>query len=177
MFGTEDPFWQADRARVADKKWMLREPGLWAIWIYRFGQRADRRSDGVLKSALLFIYNVLAPIIHVVTGVRIPKGCRIGRGLRIWHFGGIFINENAVIGENCTLRQGVTIGNRQNGDESPIIGDNVEVGVYAQILGSVRIGNNCRIGALTVVIDDMPDNSTAVGQKARIVQKGKPAGF
>ena len=103
--------------------------------------------------------------------ISLPESATIGKGLRIWHFGGIFINGSAVIGNNCTLRQGVTIGNRHKGGPSPVLGDNVELGAYAQILGDVRIGNNCRIGAMSVVLTDVPDGA-AVGQPARIIPPG-----
>jgi serine O-acetyltransferase len=93
----------------------------------------------------------------------------IGGGLRIWHFGGIFVHPEAQIGRNCTLRQGVTIGNRVADGAVPVIGDDVEFGAYAQVLGAVRIGNGCRIGALSVVLCDVPDGATAVGVPARIV--------
>jgi serine O-acetyltransferase len=89
--------------------------------------------------------------------------------LRIWHFGNIFIHPASVIGSDCTLRQGVTIGNRHDGGDAPVIGNNVAFGAYAQILGSVRIGNNCKIGAMSLVICDVPDNATAVGVPARII--------
>lgn len=144
---------------------MLREPSLRAIWIYRFGQRVDRGPDGLLRKLVLAAYHVLAPIIHVIYGVRI-HGCRIGKGLRIWHFGGIFFNENSVIGENSTLRRGARLGigitamGRRRWERMSRWG-------LRQILGNVRIGNKCRTGALTLVIEDMPDGSIAAGQKAR----------
>ena len=75
------------------------------------------------------------------------------------------------IGRNCTLRQGVTIGNRAADGPVPVIGDDVEFGAYAQVLGAVRIGNGCRIGALSVVLCDVPDGATAVGVPARIVHR------
>jgi serine O-acetyltransferase len=171
MFGKKDPVWQADLARVNQKWAILREQSLWAICVYRFGQRVDKRQNGIAKTMYLIAYKIAQLVVETITGVRIPKNCMIGKGLRIWHFGGIFINPNTVIGEYCTMRQGVTMGNVHNGEEAPTIGDNVEIGAYAQILGDIHIGNNCRIGALTLVIDDMPDNSTAVGQKARIIQR------
>jgi serine O-acetyltransferase len=67
------------------------------------------------------------------------------------------------------LRQGVTIGNRHDDGPVPVIGDNVEFGAYAQVLGGVRIGNNCRIGAMSVVLDDVPEGATVVGVPARVV--------
>jgi serine O-acetyltransferase len=169
MFRGNDPAWRADLARVGQPRALLKEQSLWAIWVYRFGRRTDRRRHGFRKSACLFAYWTLFRIVETLTGISLPKSCIIGEGLRIWHFGGVFVNGAAVIGDNCTLRQGVTIGNRHEGGASPVLGDNVELGAYAQILGGVRIGSNCRIGAMAVVLMDVPDGATAVGQPARVV--------
>ena len=156
-------------ARVGCQRPWLKEQSLWAIWVYRFGRRVDRRPVGLRKSILLFAYWFLFRIVETLTGISLPKSCAIGKGLRIWHFGCIFVNPDAVIGENCTLRQGVTIGNRRDDGGSPILGDEVDLGAYAQILGDVRVGNRCRIGAMAVVLTNIPDGATAVGQPARIV--------
>ncbi|MCC7409579.1 MAG: serine acetyltransferase [Phycisphaeraceae bacterium] len=94
----------------------------------------------------------------------------VGPGLRIYHFGGIFINEGAKIGARCTLRQGVTIGNRVEGGACPVLEDEVDVGAYAQILGGVRIGKGAKIGAMSVVLIDVPAGATAVGVPARVVK-------
>src|SRR5262249_53450999 len=145
MFGVDDPAWQADLARIGAPRAFLKEQSLWAIWVYRFGRRIDRRPAGLRRRIVLRFYWLLFRIVETVTGISLPKSCAIGKGLRIWHFGGVFINGDAVIGENCTLRHGVTIGNREDGGGSPVVGNNVEFGAYAQVLGEVRIGDNCRI--------------------------------
>jgi serine O-acetyltransferase len=123
------------------------------------------------RHILLRVYWLLFRIVETLTGISLPKSCPIGKGLRIWHFGGVFINGQAVLGENCTLRHGVTIGNREEGGGSPIIGDNVELGAYAQILGAVNIGDGCKIGAMALVLTDVPTGATAVGQPAHIVAR------
>lgn len=163
-----DPDWQADLFRYPRRPF-FREQSIWAIWVYRFGRRVDRRRDGSIKWLLLKYYWFLYRLTETLLGIGLPKSVQVGPGLRIWHFGNIFIHPNVVIGTNCTLRQGVTIGNRDNDDRVPVIGDNVEFGAYAQILGDVRVGNNCRIGAMSVVLSDVPDGATAVGIPARIV--------
>lgn len=164
-----DPAWAADLARVDVPRALLKEQSLWALWVYRFGRRVDQRPPGIRRKLLLPLYWFLFRIVETLTGISLPKSSIIGKGLRIWHFGGVFINADAVIGENCTLRQGVTIGNREEGGASPVLGNNVELGAYAQVLGEVHIGDNCRIGAMAVVLTDMPAGSTAVGQPARII--------
>ena len=100
-----------------------------------------------------------------------PRRCQIGGGLVIFHFGAIALNPLVLIGENCTLRQGVTIGNRRTNSDVPTIGNNVDIGAGAVIIGDIQIGNNVSIGANAVVLTDVPDNAIAVGNPARIILK------
>ena len=95
-------------------------------------------------------------VTETLTGISIPKSVRVGPGLRIWHFGNIFVHAETVIGANCTLRQGVTIGNREDDGPVPVLEDDVELGAYAQVLGGVRIGRGAKIGAMSVVLVDVP---------------------
>jgi serine O-acetyltransferase len=164
-----DQDWQADLQRYPHPRPFLKEQSLWAVWVYRFGRRLDNRPDGLLKRVLTPVYWLLFRVMETLLGISLPKSAVIGPGLRIWHFGGVFIHPDVRIGENCTLRQGVTIGNRIDGGPVPLVGDNVEFGAYAQVLGGIRIGNDCKIGAMSVVLDDVPDGATAVGVPARII--------
>lgn len=161
--------WECDLARYGTRRAFLREQSLWAVWLYRQGRRLDLRSPGFGKKWRTTLYWAAFRIVETITGVSLPKSASIGPGLRIWHFGNIFVHPDAKIGANCTLRQGVTIGNRHVDGPVPVLGDNVELGAYTQILGGVKIGNNCRIGAMTVVLYDMPDGSTAVGAASRLI--------
>jgi serine O-acetyltransferase len=164
--------WQADLVRCGgSSRALLREQSLWAIWTYRFGRRIDGRHHGFYRRGLTIIYWVIYRVVETLTGVSMPKECTIGAGLRIWHFGGIFINPSAVIGRNCTLRQGVTIGNQSDGGPCPILEDDVELGAYAQVLGGVRLGAGCKIGAMAVVLQDVPAKCIAVGNPARIIKQ------
>ena len=167
---SKDTDWLADLSRYAMRRPFLKEQSVWAVWLYRLGKRLDRRPDGSGHKFLLAIYWVVFRFIETVVGISLPKSAAIGPGLRIWHFGGIFVHSDAVIGANCTLRQGVTIGNRHEGGPVPVIGNNVEFGAYAQVLGGIRIGDDCRIGAMSVVLCDVPDGATVVGAPARIVR-------
>jgi len=169
MSTARDPDWQADLQRCGMRRPLLKEQSLWALWVYRFGRRVDRRPPGIVRRMLTSWYWLLFRAAETATGISLPKSATIGPGLRIWHFGGIFLHPQATLGANCTLRQGVTIGNREEDGPVPVIGDDVEFGAYAQVLGGVRIGNGCRIGALSVVLQDVPDGATAVGVPARIV--------
>ncbi|GAA4020991.1 serine acetyltransferase [Actimicrobium antarcticum] len=164
-----DPHWLADLQRYAMRRPFLKEQSIWAVWVYRLGRRIDTYPEGRAKKILTALYWPLFRCIETVLGISLPKSALIGPGLRIWHFGGIFIHPSAVIGANCTLRQGVTIGNRHEDGPVPVIGSNVEFGAYAQVLGGVRIGDHCRIGAMSVVLCDVPNGATAVGAPARIV--------
>ncbi|MEO8937732.1 MAG: serine acetyltransferase [Burkholderiaceae bacterium] len=164
-----DPDWAADLRRYLVPRPFLKEQSIWALWVYRFGRRLDRRPDGPAKRMLTSLYWLAFRLAETIVGVSLPKSAVIGPGLRVWHFGSVFVHPQAVIGANCTLRQGVTIGNREVDGPAPVLGDNVECGAYAQILGGIRIGDGCRIGAMSVVLVDMPDGATAVGIPARII--------
>ncbi len=118
---------------------------------------------------LLKIYWLSHRFIETLTGISIPLEVQVGPGLRIYHFGNIFVNSSARIGGNCTLRQGVTIGNRVENGPVPILEDDVELGAYAQVLGGIRIGRGAKIGAMSVVLADVPPGATAVGIPARII--------
>ena len=166
---TRDPNWEADLARYPDRPF-LREQSIWAIWIYRLGRRVYAWRSGTWRRIALKIYWLAYRLVETAVGISLPISADIGPGLRIWHFGNIVIHADVVIGANCTLRQGVTIGNRHEDGPAPQIGDNVEFGAYAQVLGGVKIGNNCKIGAMSVVLIDVPDGATAVGIPARIIE-------
>ena len=162
--------WRADRRRYPPRSF-LREPSIWAVAVYRFGRWADRQPRGLRRWVLHRIYGVAFHFLEVATGISIHKSVRIGPGLRIWHFGNIFVHEQVTIGAHCTLRQGVTIGNRHDDGPVPVIEDDVDFGAYAQVLGGVRVGRGAKVGAMSVVLFDVPAGSTAVGNPARIVNK------
>lgn len=163
--------WKCDLARYGLRRPFLKEQSIWAVWLYRHGRRLDQRSPGPVKKCGTILYWLAFRLVETITGVSLPKSAVIGPGLRVWHFGNIFIHPDCIIGANCTVRQGVTIGNRHVDGPVPVLGDNVELGAYSQILGGIKIGNNCRIGAMSVVLQDMPDGSTAVGAPARLIEK------
>lgn len=117
----------------------------------------------VIFLPLFFVYRVLT---YWVMGTDLHHKTRIGSGLKIYHGMGLVVNPSAVIGKNATLRHNVTIGNYiKDGvvTKSPIIGDNVEVGCGAVILGEITVGDNVIIGANAVVTKDVPDNSKCYG--------------
>ena len=104
-------------------------------------------------------------------GISIPYYTQIGQGFYIGHFGGIVVNGQAVIGKNCNISQGVTIGgaNRGKNKGCPVIGDNVYIATGAKIIGAVTVGNNVAIGANCVVTKDIPDNAVVVGVPGKVI--------
>ncbi|WP_343631533.1 serine acetyltransferase [Roseateles sp.] len=166
-----DPDWAADVARWGLGRMPRREQSMWALWVYRYGRRVDAAPAGLGRTLHCKLYLLLHTVVETLTGISLPKDTRIGPGLKIWHFGGIFVNPGTVIGAHCTLRQGVTLGNRVDGGPCPVLEDGVELGAYAQVLGGVRLGAGCKIGAMSVVLQDVPAGATAVGNPARILVK------
>lgn len=164
--------WKQDLMRYPDGSF-IREQSLWALAVYRFGRWADTRPSRLSRKLLDRIYWFLFRIVETQTGISFTKLTEIGPGLRIYHFGNIFIHSNAKIGANCILRQGVTIGNRVEKGPAPEIGDRVDFGAYAQVLGGIKIGDDARIGAMSVVLQDVPPGATAVGIPAKIILKGE----
>ncbi len=107
------------------------------------------------------------------TGIEIHPGARIGKGLFIDHGNGVIIGETAIIGNNVTLYQGVTLGGtgKEKGKRHPTIGDNVMISAGAKVLGSFTVGENSKIGAGSVVLSEVPPNSTVVGVPGRVVKR------
>ncbi len=170
---SQDPDFAADLCDIPSG--LLREQSIWAIATYRFGKRVDRLKPGLWRTLLTRIYWIRFRLVETITGISLPKEAEIGPGLRIYHFGNIFVHSDAKIGANCTIRQGVTIGNRTLKGAAPVVEDDVEFGAYAQVLGAIRIGRGAKIGAMSVVLEDVPAGATAVGIPARIVT-GKSGG-
>lgn len=107
------------------------------------------------------------------TGIEIHPGAQIGKGLFIDHGNGVIIGETTIIGDNCTLYQGVTLGGtgKEHGKRHPTLGSNVMVSAGAKVLGSFTIGDNSKIGAGSVVLNEVPPNSTVVGVPGRVVKR------
>jgi len=109
--------------------------------------------------------------VEIMTGICIPANCNIGPGLYIGHFGGIFVDSESRIGQNCNIAQGVTIGKGGRGEllGVPVLGDRVHVGANAVVLGKITIGNDAAIGPGAVVMNSVPPCGVAMGNPARIV--------
>lgn len=161
-------FYRQDRIRyITGNRLQWHEPSFWAVTIYRYGQWCKYIRLKWFKKILLLFYWPLYAAITIVTGINLPNSTKIGPGLRVWHFGCIVLHPDVIIGENCDIRHGVTIGNRQHYYDVPIIGNNVNIGAGAKIIGKIKVGNNVKIGANAVVVRDVPDNHIAVGIPAK----------
>jgi serine O-acetyltransferase len=145
---------------------LLCYPGLWAVWIHRI-------SHALWQAKLRLPARMLSQLGRFVTGVDIHPGARLGRRLFIDHASGVVIGETAVVGNDVTMYQGVTLGGTSHGQgkRHPTVCDGVFIGNNANILGDITVGENSRVGAGSVVLSDVPPNSTAVGVPAHIVYR------
>ena len=143
---------------------LLCYPGLWAVWIYRL-------SHWLWRHKLRLPARVLSKISRFYTGVDIHPAALIGQRLFIDHAMGVVIGETAIVGSDVTMYQGVTLGGtgKGHGKRHPTVCDGVFIGNNANILGNVTVGENSRVGAGSVVLSDVPPNSTVVGVPAHIV--------
>ncbi|MEY4762713.1 MAG: hypothetical protein RLZZ200_2569 [Pseudomonadota bacterium] len=149
--------------------------GFWAMAVYRFGRWRYRVRPRFLRPPLSFFYKILRTVVQMTTGIDIPCETRVGRRLLIEHFGGIIVSGDTVIGDDVVIRQGVTIGLRHTGQRgAPVIGNGVDIGAGAKVLGNIRIGDGAVIGANAVVLCDVPDGALAVGVPAVIKPRRVP---
>ena len=147
--------------------------GFWALQVYRFGHLRYRFESKLIRIPLGILHLLLSKLMEMNSGITIGVAAKIGRRFTIEHSGAIVVHGNAQIGDDCVIRQGVTIGNRRLEDPfgAPMIGHRVNIGAGAKILGRLTIGDDAEIGANAVVINDVPAGATAVGVPARILKK------
>ncbi|MCU1276762.1 MAG: cysE 2 [bacterium] len=151
---------------------LLETQGVWAVSAYRFGQWANREAPAPLRPLAKAAYFGAFKLVEILTGVSLPSHAVLGKGLYIGHFGNIIVHPDTVMGERCSLSQGVTIG-VLGGERAgvPRIGNDVYIGAGAKILGPITVGDGAIIGANAVVIADVPAGATAVGVPARNIVK------
>ena len=155
-----------DPAAKSDVEIVLLYSGLHAVWAYRVAHK-------LYLSEHYFSARAISQIARHVTGIEIHPGATIGKGLVIDHGMGVVIGETTIIGDNCTLYQGVTLGGtgKDTGKRHPTLGNNVLVGAGAKVLGPITIEDNCKVAANAVVLKEIPENSTAVGIPAKVVRR------
>ena len=147
----------------------LSRQGLGVMLVYRFGRWRYTIQQRWLRLPFSFIYRILKFLSQILTGIDLPCEVQIGRRLIIEHFGDIIISGDTIIGDDVIIRNGVTIGLKRTGiSGAPVIGNRVDIGAGAKLLGAIRIGDDVVIGANAVVLQDVPANSLAVGVPARI---------
>lgn len=164
-----EAIFERDPAARSTFEVVLTYSGLHAIW-------AHRVSHKLWKAEWFTLARAVSQFAKFLTGIEIHPGARIGKRLFIDHGSGVVIGETCEIGDNVTIYQGVTLGGtgKEKGKRHPTVGNNVIIATGAKVLGSFKIGDNSKIGAGSVVLQEVPPNATVVGMKAKIViQDGK----
>lgn len=166
-----ETIFREDPAAKSALEIILCYPGFHAILWHRVAHR-------LYNARVPLLPRVISQFSRLLTGIEIHPGAKIGRRFFIDHGMGVVIGETAEIGNDCLIYQGVTLGGTGNerGKRHPTLGDCVVVGAGAKVLGSIRIGNNVKIGAGSVVVHSVPDHSTVVGIPGRVVRTKVEAG-
>ena len=157
---------QRDPAAKSDIEILMLYSGVHALIAHRI-------AHGLYLREHYFSARAISQISRAITGIEIHPGATIGKGLMIDHGMGVVIGETAEIGDNCTIYQGVTLGGtgKDVGKRHPTLGNNVMVGAGAKVLGPFKIGDNVKIAANAVVLEEIPEQSTAVGIPAKVVRR------
>lgn len=160
-----DTIFREDPAARSVLEVLICYPGLHAILAHRLAHRLH-------TAGLKLLARIISQLARLITGIEIHPGARIGRRFFIDHGMGVVIGETTIIGDDVILYQGVTLGGtgKERGKRHPTLGNRVVVGGGAKVLGNITIGNNVKIGAQSVVIHPVPDDSTVVGIPGRIVK-------
>jgi serine O-acetyltransferase len=139
-------------------------PGLHALWFHRI-------NHSLWNHGFRFLARFFSQVARILTLIEIHPGAQIGHRLFIDHGSAVVIGETAIVGDDVTMYQGVTLGGtgKEHGKRHPTIGNDVVIGSGAKVLGNITVGNNCRVGAGSVVLRSIPDNSTIVGVPGHIV--------
>jgi serine O-acetyltransferase len=148
------------------------EQGFWAVAVHRFGNWRMSVRPKLLRAPLSLLYRFLFKWVEWTCGITLPYTTRLGRRVRIWHHGGMVLTARA-IGDDVHIRQNTTFGvaSRERPHEFPTIGDRVDIGCGACILGEVVVGHDSVIGANAVVVTDVPPCSIALGSPARAIRR------
>jgi serine O-acetyltransferase len=143
-------------------------PGVHALILHRL-------AHFLWSIKLKLMARIFSHLARILTGIEIHPGAQIGRRFFIDHGMGIVIGETAIIGDDCTLYHGVTLGGTtwKKGKRHPTLKDNVVIGAGAKVLGPITLGNNSKVGSNAVVVTDIPNDSTAVGIPAKIIKSGE----
>lgn len=154
--------------------------GFWAVFQYRIAHYVYIKIHiPILRQLLRFLCLIWQKAIEIAAGISIPSSAFIGHSFYIGHFGGIILNADAIIGTNCNIAQGVTIGVSGQGEKRgvPVVGDNVFIGVNSVLVGKINVGNNVVIGACSLLNSSLEDNTVALGVPAVVVSEKGSKGY
>jgi serine O-acetyltransferase len=154
--------------------------GFWAIFQYRIANGIYRKIRiPIVRHILLLLCLFWQKIVEITTGISIPASVQIGHSFYIGHFGGIILNGNAVIGNNCNISQGVTIGisGIENKRGVPVIGNDVYIGANAVLAGKITVGNTVLVGACSMVNSSFADNAVVMGVPAVVISNHGSKGY
>jgi serine O-acetyltransferase len=160
---------ERDPANPTTLQVVVAYPGVHAVWGHRISHSLWNRGAKVAARGF-------AELTRILTGVEIHPGATLGSGLFIDHATGVVIGETAEVGDDVTIYHGVTLGGtgRDVGKRHPTIGDRVVIGAGAKVLGPIKIGDDSRIGANSVVVKEVPSSSVVVGVPGQIISRAKP---
>ena len=146
--------------------------GFWALFNHRFGNWRMGVKPKLLRAPLTVLYRIWRKWVQITCGIDIPYTVKVGRRVTIEHFGGMILVAHS-IGDDVTIRQNTTFGIKSKSDLNgkPMIGNGVDIGAGAVLLGHIRIGDGAVIGANSVVLCDVPPGALAVGAPARIIER------
>ncbi|MBC3846939.1 serine acetyltransferase [Winogradskyella echinorum] len=159
---------------------LLTTQGLWALFVYRISNSIyNSNLPRLVKRVFLFFAVLWQKWIEIVTGISIPYAATIGSEFYIGHFGNIIINTSTIIGDNCNISQGVTIGvsGKSENRGVPMIGNNVYIGANAVIAGRIKVGDNVVIGANSFVNRDVESNCSVLGVPAKKISENTSADY
>ncbi|QDV38974.1 serine O-acetyltransferase [Tautonia plasticadhaerens] len=164
--------WRED-FETHERRWL--EQGFWAVALHRFGNWRMGIRAKILRAPMTLIYSVLFKFVECAAGITLPYTVGLGRRVRIWHHGGMILHARS-IGDDVHIRHNTTFGVSRRGVNRaiPTIGNRVDIGCGACVLGAVRVGDDAVIGANAVVLRDVPPGALAVGVPARVVRRGAP---
>ena len=159
----------AEDHRAHGQDWT--RPGFRAVAVHRFGNWRMRIAPKLLRAPFSLLYRWMFRRVRNYYGIELPYSVKLGRRVVFEHQGGVVVHGDTVIGDDCIIRQGVTLGNKSLDEpmSAPTLGTGVNVGAGAKVLGAINVGDGAAIGANAVVVKDVPARATVVGIPARIV--------
>lgn len=168
--------WALLREDLATHDGLWLEQGFWAVAVHRFGNWRMGIRAKLLRAPMTLVYRFLFKLVEITAGITLPYTVKLGRRVRLWHHGGMILHARS-IGDDVHIRHNTTFGvsHRNVNRAIPTIGNRVDIGCGACVLGAVEIGNDSVIGTNAVVLIDVPPRSLAVGLPAKVVRTfGEP---